>query len=59
MNDLSRRVDVPEVLESDDELECELEVVVGRPVDGCSHVLLLGKDERQPESLVVVFRQVS
>ena len=57
-NDLPMSMDVPEVLERDHELECELDIRVGRVIDGGPHVLSFCEDERQPESLVVVLRQV-
>ncbi len=56
--DFLGRMGIPEVLERDEQLERELDVVVRRPVQGCSHVVALGEDERELERLIVFLRQM-
>ena len=56
--DFLGRMGIPEVLERDEQFECELGVVVRRPIQGCSHVVALGEDERELERLIVFLRQM-
>jgi hypothetical protein len=51
-------VEVPEVLEGHQQLEGELEVVLGGPVEACSHVVPLGQHDRKLERLVILLRQM-
>ena len=53
-----RRGRDPEVLERDRELERELDIRAGRPVEGGAHVVPLGQSQGNLERLVFLLRQV-
>ena len=53
-----RSVGDPEVLERDCQLERELQVGVGGPIERSAHVVPLGEDDRDLEGLILVLRQV-